>query len=83
MNHKLFRKLFFDAIYSIIDLFIKQPDDVNSSKNNQVSEYQGKDALELMNNYKQSDDVISSKYYQASENQGKNALKNSTKNQVS
>ena len=41
MNHKTFWKLFFDTIFSVIDLFIEhanknqQPDDVISSKNTQ------------------------------------------------
>ena len=46
LNHKTFRKLFFDTIYSVINLFIKQPDDAISSKNIQAFEYQSKDKLE-------------------------------------
>ena len=51
MNHKTFFKLFLDTIFHVIDLSInysnknQQPDDVISSKNNQESEKQGKDAL--------------------------------------
>ena len=48
-NHKTFRKLFFDTIFSIIDLFIKQPDDVIYQKNNQESENQDKNRLEHIN----------------------------------
>ena len=74
MNHKTFQKLFFDKIYSTINLFIKQPDDVISSKNKQASDYQGKN----YHDNQQLDDVISSK-----NNQVKDVLKDSTKNQSS
>ena len=41
MNYNKFRKLFFDTIFKVTNLIIKQPDDVISSKNDQASEYQG------------------------------------------
>ena len=84
MNHKTFRKLFFNSIYSVIILFIKQAEDVILSKNTQdtqASENQGKDKPEHIHKNQQQDDVISSKNNQASENQGKDALKDSTKYQ--
>ena len=45
MNHKTFRKLFFDTIYGVMILIHKQPDDVISSKYDQKSEYQDKNKL--------------------------------------
>ena len=51
MNHKTFQKLFFDTISCVIYLFIENPNknqqqhDVISSKYNQASENQGKDAV--------------------------------------
>ena len=65
MNHKTFRKLFFNSIYSVIILFIKQAEDVILSKNTQdtqASENQGKDKPEHIHKNQQQDDVISSKY---------------------
>ena len=46
MNHKTFRKLFFDTICIVLNLFIKQPDDL---EDNQESENNGKDKLEHIN----------------------------------
>ena len=46
MNHITFRKLFFDTIYSVLNLIHKQPDDMISSKDDQASKYQGKNKLE-------------------------------------
>ena len=45
-----------------------------SSKNDQASEYQGKDKLEHIHKNQQPDDVISLKYDPVSENQGKDAI---------
>ena len=81
MNHTTFRKLFFDTIYSVINLIHKEPDDVISSKHDKKSEYQGKNTLEHIQKKQQPDDVISSKNNQVFENQGKDAQKESFNNQ--
>ena len=52
-----------------------------SSKNDQASEYQGKNKLEHINKNQQPDDVISSKNSQVFENQGKDSLKDLINNQ--
>ena len=51
-------------------------------KDDQKSEYQGKNELEHIHKKQQPDDVISSKNNQVSENQGKDALKESINNQL-
>ena len=52
------------------------------SKNDQASEYQGKDELEYIHKNQQPDDAISSKNTQASENRGKDGLKDLSKNHL-
>ena len=78
MNHKIFQKLFFDTIHSVINPIYKQLDDVILSKYYQKS--QGKDKLGHIHKNQQSDDVISTKNNQVPKNEGKDALKDLIKN---
>ena len=76
MNHKTFRKLFFDTIYSTINLFIQQPDNVSSSKKKQASEYQDGNKVK---DIRKPDDILSSKNIQVD----KDEIKNSIESQLS